>query len=189
VIFLVYEYRKQVVVFVPDGDSLELQDGRRIRLHSVDAPEQGRCGAEEAKRYLSQAALGKRVRLDAIAHDTYGRILANVYIRSRYINLEMIQHGLGKYRSTNNSQSNELIKASDQAITQELGIYSPQCRSINPPGKCNIKGNIRQSGKIYHLPHCPQYAQVIVDLSYGDMWFCSETEALSAGFIKAKGCK
>lgn len=189
IVLLVYEYRKQIVVSVPDGDSLELQDGRRIRLHSVDAPERGRCGADEADRFLKQAALGKRVRLTEITHDDYGRILANVYVGSSFINQDVIKFGYGKYRSTSNPQNNLLIKASDQAITHKLGIYSLQCRSTVPPSECGIKGNIRAGEKTYHLPKCPQYSQVIVDTSFGDVWFCSEEEARSAGFEKAKGCK
>ncbi len=185
-VLLVYEYRKQIVVSVPDGDSLELRDGRRIRLHSVDAPERGRCGASEAERFLNQATLGKRVTLTEITHDDYGRILANVYVGASFVNQDVVRLGHGKYRATNNPQSNLLTTASEQAITQKLGIYSLQCRSTVPPGGCAIKGNIRAGEYTYHLPHCPQYGQVIVDTSFGDVWFCSEAEANAAGFEKAK---
>jgi hypothetical protein len=52
-----------------------------------------------------------------------------------------------------------------------------------------IKGNISSSGeKIYHLPGCDYYNQTVVDESKGEKWFCSEAEALAAGWRKAKNC-
>ena len=54
---------------------------------------------------------------------------------------------------------------------------------------CDIKGNISSSGeKIYHLPECQSYSKTIIDESAGERWFCSESEALSAGWRKARNC-
>ena len=50
---------------------------------------------------------------------------------------------------------------------------------------CQIKANQDRNEKIYYLPNCPYYKQVIVDLSYGDKWFCSEKQAKEAGFVLA----
>lgn len=41
----VERWQRTRVVAVPDGDSLQLKDGRRIRLLGIDAPERGRCSA------------------------------------------------------------------------------------------------------------------------------------------------
>jgi hypothetical protein len=54
---------------------------------------------------------------------------------------------------------------------------------------CDIKGNISSSGeKIYHSPGCASYSRTVIDTSAGERWFCSESEAESAGWRKAKNC-
>ena len=50
------------------------------------------------------------------------------------------------------------------------------------PG-CQIKGNIGVNGeKIYHLPGSPVYASTKIDTAAGEKYFCSEEEAVKAGF-------
>ena len=52
---------------------------------------------------------------------------------------------------------------------------------------CNIKGNVshrNKDQKIYHCPNWKDYAKTDVNESEGDRWFCSESEALAAGFRK-----
>ncbi|MEK7591345.1 MAG: S-layer homology domain-containing protein [Patescibacteria group bacterium] len=54
---------------------------------------------------------------------------------------------------------------------------------------CEIKGNISSSKeKIYHLPGCGSYDKTEIDESAGERWFCSEQEAVSAGWRKAGNC-
>jgi endonuclease YncB( thermonuclease family) len=48
---------------------------------------------------------------------------------------------------------------------------------------CTIKGNISRSGdRIYHLPESRDYARVMIDEQAGERMFCSEAEALAAGW-------
>lgn len=53
-------------------------------------------------------------------------------------------------------------------------------------GGCKIKGNIGNSGKIYHVPGSPSYANTKIDESRGERWFCSEAEARAAGWRAPK---
>lgn len=54
---------------------------------------------------------------------------------------------------------------------------------------CDIKGNISSSGeKIYHVRGCQSYSKTAIDEGVGERWFCSENEALNAGWRKAKNC-
>jgi|SRR3989338_4535779 len=55
---------------------------------------------------------------------------------------------------------------------------------------CIIKGNVgfNTKEKIYHLPNCPYYLSTKIDKRYGERWFCTEEEALSAGWRKAYNC-
>ena len=67
------------------------------------------------------------------------------------------------------------------ATAEASGIYVPQ--NINQPTvTCiKIKGNINSSGeRIYHCPTWRDYDKIT--MKSGDKWFCTESEAKSAGF-------
>lgn len=49
-----------------------------------------------------------------------------------------------------------------------------------------VKANIDAHGrKLYHLPSMPNYAQVKVDESKGERIFCTEQDAINAGWTKS----
>ena len=50
------------------------------------------------------------------------------------------------------------------------------------PNGCAIKGNVTAHGRIYHMPWSPWYEQVKIEARKGKRWFCSEAEALAAGW-------
>jgi hypothetical protein len=54
---------------------------------------------------------------------------------------------------------------------------------------CVIKGNISSTKeKIYHLPGCVSYSATIIEVSKGERMFCTEQEAVAAGWRKALNC-
>lgn len=214
IIFFVREYQSNRVVAVPDGDSLDVADGRRVRLLGLDAPEIGRCMSREARDRLAEIALGKHIRLKNIVRDDYGRILANVIVEEpvewgKYLiwyfgknlgftlsekpdpmlNMVIVKEGLAKFTFAGSIYYKVLKEAHQIAMTKKIGIYSPDCRQMVAPNpSCGIKANIRNGKKLYHLPACSNYSDVIVDTSFGDQWFCSEEEARRADFTRASGC-
>lgn len=216
IIFIVQSWRRNVVVSVPDGDSLQLADGRRIRLLGLDAPERHSCAADDAQKTLEQAAKGKHIRMKHIITDDYGRQLSHVivedvptwfsYMRWRfftpktirstypipdpYLNRLMISHGLARFGSSKDEYYETLKSAQSVAKRNNLGIFSLACRQqTSDDPSCTIKGNIRNGIKTYHLPECKHYSLTIVDTSFGDRWLCSEKDATRAGFLKASGCQ
>jgi cold shock CspA family protein len=52
---------------------------------------------------------------------------------------------------------------------------------------CNIKGNISVStgDKLYHVAGMEDYEGTKIDPSKGERWFCSESEAIAAGWRRA----
>jgi hypothetical protein len=51
------------------------------------------------------------------------------------------------------------------------------------PDGCNIKGNINRKGDhIYHAPGRSSYGATKINESKGERWFCSEEEAIAAGW-------
>ena len=52
---------------------------------------------------------------------------------------------------------------------------------------CSIKGNISKSGeRIYHVPGGQFYDRTKINEGAGERWFCSEEEAVTAGWRRSK---
>lgn len=65
--------------------------------------------------------------------------------------------------------------------------YNEASYSTQGDESCDIKGNISSSGeKIYHISGGRFYDQTKIDTSKGERWFCSEEEAVNAGWRKSK---
>lgn len=175
---------------VIDGDTFVLTNNQQIRLMSVNAPEVGLCGSVEATDKLKSLIDGKKVRLEGDLNDHFGRFLALVYVDDQLVNKEMILSGWARFTSTASSQSENLKAAFQQAKTEKVGVFSNQCLQVaNPQNtKCNIKGNVREGKKTYFFPGCGNYSNVSLELDQGDQWFCSESDALLAGFTKSANC-
>lgn len=188
-IFFLYEKsERNRVIKVVDGDSFDLKDGRRIRLLGIDAPERNRCFYQQAHDRLTDLIAHKKVRLTSLVSDDYGRILAYVFVNEKLINEIMVREGLAKFSYIAGPHYQQLKESSTLAQQEQIGIYSPVCRKTVSANDCQIKGNLRAGEKIYHLPLCKNYFQVIVDEAFGDQWFCTEAEAQGQGFRKASGC-
>lgn len=182
--------QENMVSEVVDGDTFQLVSGKRIRLMGVDAPEIDRCGGREAKAFLDSLISGKKVSLKEEVQESYGRTLALVYQRQVLVNEKVLEEGLARPDYRKNSQRDRLTSAYHQAQTAKKGIFSGICRQENPESGCLIKGNIdyATSKKFYHLPDCFHYGQIAIDKDRGERYFCTEDEALGAGFVKASGC-
>lgn len=202
ILFAVNNWQRNIVVSVPDGDSLQLQDGRRIRLLGIDAPEKGRCMADQAREKLVDLALGKRVGLKNLITDDYGRTMAMVIVQdwklpgtrpgleAGLLQYTLLAAGLARNRSSVSNPYHQVLKdVGEAAKAAKLGIWSDTCRGEKPVSDdCTIKGNTRAGEKYYYLSSCSQYDQVLIDRAFGDSWFCSEQEAKKAGFIQAPSC-
>jgi endonuclease YncB( thermonuclease family) len=181
------------VIEVLDGDTLLLEGDVRVRLRNVDAPELAYCGGVQAKEVLKKLVKEKKVVLKEQLIDQWGRPMALIYIGNKLINLEMIKSGWVRYHHDQSTMGELMKKSSDLVRTKGIGIWSNLCyqkeNKENP--LCNIKGNIdkNSSDRKYYLPGCAQYDFTIVEKDLGEDWFCSENEALNAGFTKAETCK
>lgn len=186
--FLRQQSLENVVVEVVDGDTFQLKSGQRVRLMGVDAPEYDRCGGQEARQELARLIAGKQVKLTEETTEAYGRTLALVWVGTDLINEKILEEGWARTDYRKNTLRDRLTQAFHQGQDKGLNII---CISSKPPNsRCKIKGNIDPASyeKFYHLPACSHYPQVKVNLAFGEQWFCSEKEALEAGFKKAAGC-
>jgi micrococcal nuclease len=92
---------------VVDGDTVEVQlDGEEddVRYIGVDTPETVKpdtpvqCFGPQASSFNHRLVEHRRVRLvfGVERRDVYGRLLAYVYLDGRFVNAELVRHGLAR---------------------------------------------------------------------------------------------
>jgi micrococcal nuclease len=170
------------------------------------------CFGKEASEKNKALVEGKRVRLvkDVSETDSYGRLLRYVYVDDVFVNRELVAGGYANaYTYPPDVAFAEEFRAAEVfARENKRGLWGDVCTTggdtnaaqaspaISPApakqtttGQCTIKGNINAEGeKIYHMIGCQSYSRTVIDESAGEEWFCSESEAQSAGWRKALNC-
>lgn len=147
--------------------------------------------------------------------DRYGRTLARCTLGGEDLNRWLVAEGLAlAYVQYSNQYAAEEARARDarkglwagaftapsdwrhrMQNTPMLGALAHQADSLStgtispqtpPVAACAIKGNVNRKGeRIYFLPDNSTYGKVRMDKGLGERWFCSEEEALAAGWRKA----
>lgn len=183
-------------VRIVDGDTLEL-DGTVYRLNGIDAPEHGQncgtwnCGAD-ATDALVEIVKGRNVTCDPISKDGYGRVIATCYADGTDIGGTLIDKGLAwAFVRYSTAYADDETAAKSRSIGIWSDRYMPpwdfreaqwnQAAQQAPAG-CPIKGNISKNGRIYHAPWSPWYTRTRINTAKGERWFCSEAEAVAAGW-------
>jgi micrococcal nuclease len=84
-----------------DGDSIIADDGTRIQIIGVNAPETKNPGGEEAARYTRELLLGKEVVLesDSVDTDEYGRSLRHVWVDGDLASARIIGSGYAVFKA------------------------------------------------------------------------------------------
>jgi micrococcal nuclease len=197
------------VTKVVDGDSIEVDEGGvpfRVRYIGMDAPElTGEPIAVEALAVNRRLVEGKWIVMirDLSEADRYGRLLRFVLSGEVFVNYELVRLGMARAATfpPDVACQVEFKAAEDEARAAKVGLWgivlSPTSPGggggacgggcLTPPAGCRIKGNINASGdKIYHVPGGRYYDQTVIEPEKGERWFCSEEEAVAAGWRKSK---
>lgn len=199
---------------IVDGDTLRI-GAETIRLEGIDAPEAKQhcrdaagapyaCGAI-ATKVLARLAGGSALACRGHARDRYGRLLATCEAAGNNLNRAMVQAG---WALAFRRYSHRYLGDEREASSERRGMWSGSFQepwawraaargrpspSVRPEvikaetSRCRIKGNISASGRIYHVPGSPHYADTRIDPSRGERWFCSVAEARRAGWRAPRG--
>ncbi|MEO5577130.1 MAG: thermonuclease family protein [Gaiellaceae bacterium] len=117
---------------VRDGDTILLEDGRRVRLVQVDAPELGReCYGDEAAAALSRLAPpGTTLRLERDPAlddlDRHRRLLRYAHVDATNLNLELVTIGAAApyfYRGEQGRYARLLAAAAHAARVGRRGLW------------------------------------------------------------------
>lgn len=129
------------VVAVPDGDTLDLDDGRRVRLAGIDAakPLPGREAdrrwplAEAAVGALRELALGHSVELRGGVEDRHGRRLAQV-VRADglWLQAELLRRGHARVLTRPDARdlAAELLAAEAEARAARRGLWRTRVYAV-----------------------------------------------------------
>lgn len=121
-----------VVAHVIDGDTVELDNGTRVRLLSIDAPEADACwGAQSAAGAVSLLQ-GRKVALRYATEcfDDYGRVLAHVIIDGKDASLLLASGGLAcAWILQEDPDAPPVREAARQAARQGVGLWG-ECPDV-----------------------------------------------------------
>lgn len=124
--------------------------------------------------------------------DGYDRLIGVCVNGSREINAELVEQGMAwafvKY-------SSDYVDLEEKAREARVGVWRAPTQTPwdyraekwkvaeqEAPEGCPIKGNISKGGHIYHAPWSPWYDRTRVSVEKGERWFCTERDALDAGW-------
>ncbi len=125
---------------VHDGDTITLNSAGivyKIRLDTIDAPELAQPFGSASKSSLTNAVLGKTVRVAYSKTDKYSRVVGAVFTDScEYVNLNQVATGMAWFYKAYQCEVNSAIRgqfgrAENAAVAAQNGLWS-QANPIAP---------------------------------------------------------
>jgi endonuclease YncB( thermonuclease family) len=181
------------------GDVMRV-DRTLVTLAGIEAPERDqrcqrpgnkrwRC-AEAAADALARLTRRRAITCQANGSDELGRVKAICYDRTIDIAAALVSGG---HVFAESGFMSRYAKEEAAAKSAKLGLWSgeserpsdfrartwDEAKRTAPEG-CPIKGHL--AAKLYVLPWSADYRRVRVSKARGERWFCSEQEAISAGW-------
>ena len=160
---------------VISGDLIEV-GGKQVYLNGVVAPE------GPSSKFSLESLLGKKsvsCKVQAVSQGSKPTAVCTAGSKDLSVELVSIGGGVSFEENGVNLVSHALqVKPSVPGLSEGL----------TPPRDCLIKGNKSQSkisDSIFHMPGDPHYLRTKIDVKKGETWFCSEEDAIAAGFRRA----
>jgi len=180
------------VILVPDGDTLVLGNGDKVRLSGIQAPKlpQGRDFAawplaEAAQQALRQLVEGQTVTLKfgAVARDRHGRVLAQVFLGDgTWVQQALVAQGRARVYSFPDNRAGiaELLRTEAQARVDRRGLWANPFYAIRDAGDLEglaagegtfeiVEGRVLSAAK----------AGALVYLNFGRAWKTDFTVTIS----------
>ena len=160
---------------VYDGDTVQLEDGRKIRLLGINTPEIQHgdkpieAGGDEAKIWLMNKLQHAKVRLEIGEEktDKYGRTLAHLFTENKeHINLSLVKAGLATISiyPPNLQYVDELVAVERQAQQNKQGIWNRSEYAAIPVDSLTDAGHpgwTRVVGKVIAIRETPKSVYLV----------------------------
>jgi endonuclease YncB( thermonuclease family) len=179
--------------------------GTTVRLAGIEAPERQQVCGEGSRRQrcgaAAQAALGRLVNGRTLSctlsgGDAAGRPLASCTRGPLDINAELVRQGhvfaegglfasyTGLEREARAAKAGMWAAGEAERPSAYRAKVWEEAKRRAPDG-CPIKGLVTGRERIYVLPWSPDYERGRIQKARGERWFCSEEEAMAAGWKPA----
>ncbi|MCO6418786.1 thermonuclease family protein [Siccirubricoccus sp. KC 17139] len=124
------------VVAIADGDTLTLLDDgrkqRRIRLAGIDTPESRQPYGSRARQALAELTFGRRVKVQVLGVDRYGRTLGRVIAGRKDVNAALVRQGAAwVYRAYTDDPA--LLRLEAEARAARRGLWALPEAQRQPP--------------------------------------------------------
>jgi len=120
------DYKFSNVKRVIDGDTIVLEDNIHVRLLGINSPEKNEKYYLEAKNFLNELVLNKKIRIEfgKEKKDRYKRTLAYLYYNNENINKALIEKGLANpyFPSGKDIHYKEFNYAWDNCIKNKINL-------------------------------------------------------------------
>jgi micrococcal nuclease len=133
------------VMRIYDGDTVlcKMDDiSIKVRLVGIDAPETskskrdpGQPYSQQSKKFLAGLVLNKNIEMKGYGNDKYNRVLSELFIDGKSVNLEMIKQGLAEAyqgKSPKGFKNGPYLEAEKDAKEASKGIWSLGGKYISP---------------------------------------------------------
>lgn len=185
-----------------------------LKLAGIAAPEPAqscgegarrwRCG-EAAQRALEALVRGKSWSCSTVGRDSAGRPLAQCFDNKTDLAATLVERG-HVWSDLLDTRGYRALEATARAA--KTGVWRTsaappwewrdqlwETAKRQAPEGCPIKGEVSAGTRIYHMPWSPAYDRVRISRASARAqtvdrprrWFCSEQEAIDAGFRLAQG--
>lgn len=174
---------------VVDGDTIYLDNGKKVRLVGVNTPERGVDGYITSKNFVQKLCLNKKVGLDiddSKHTDRYGRTLAVVIVDGKNVNEMLLKEGLAEIMYMPPSEFYPYNWANDNTPTSsyqssDTGSSGTSSHSSSDSG--SYVGN-SNSGK-FHYASCGSVGKMA---DKNKVFFSSREDAINQGYVPCKRC-
>ncbi len=195
-------------VEVKDGDSfiLHYQFGEiGVRLYGIDAPEWKQDFHDEAKEFTTRFLSEKKLKIEPVDRDPYGRTVGMVSVEGRLLNEELVKAGLAWVypQYCRKSFCEKWSDLQEEARRSKRGLWASKnpippweyrqeektAASHPKPGRKSLFGAFapyhgNTSTRIFHKRGCPHY-----NCKQCTARFWSRNAALREGYSPCKICK
>jgi len=179
--------------YVVDGDTFALNNGSRVRLQSIDSPEQGERYYDKAAYELQRRLIGRELRLEGNETDKYGRLLRHVFADGKHVNLEIVEQGWAKWYESNSKYEALIEKKQAEAIALRIGIwefndeeyrrFSERCKQYGcQHGSIAVASKY---GQVFYNCRCGMIGRIVKE---NIICFSTIQDAIAMGLRETKRC-
>ena len=179
-----------LVTRVIDGSTVVLENGDTVRYLGISAPELKKAEggpkfyAREAAKQNKSMVLMKKVRLefDVDKKDAEGRLLAYVYVKTVFVNAELVRLGCARadIHPPDIKHKDLLLDYQKQAADRYAGLWQEAKHETEP----YYVGNKRTH--VFHKPSCPLSNKVP---EKSRIIFRSRVDAIGIGYAPCTKCR